>query len=605
MAQQPQSEGGVTRRLRFPRPRRQRAHLPARAGGAGLRLGCHPQQQGQDAGSLRRQSETPAGGQVELARRPPGLDQGRSERGATRRFRPGPQRPLAVPDPDQENLSGIEPELGQARWVQAPGLGIEEILPDPEHGPRSGGAQRQGRGETGRGWEIGSRRSVDLMQGSTRDASPQWLVQRRRPEGDPLHRRKLARQPRQSEALTQGSQGSGGCIGHWNICSLFVLCIKRLQTAPESSPHPLALACGRLAAVISGQIGSPISCAPPSPRPRLETAMSSGLFALLDDVAALAKVAAAALDDAAAQATKAGAKAAGIVIDDAAVTPRYAVGFAAERELPIIGKIALGSLKNKLLFLLPAALVLSLVAPWAITPLLMAGGAYLCFEGFEKVYEIVVPHAHHDEAAGEGGTDILDAKQLEEQKIAGAIKTDFILSAEIMAITLAGVTASSFWMQALVLAVVGLGMTVLVYGVVALIVKADDAGVALSRSGILPVRLIGRGLVTGMPPFLKVLSAVGTAAMLWVGGGIIIHGLAGYGLAGIEHVIHGVAVAVGRAWPALTGVLEWLTTAAASAVFGLVVGGLCLVGMHFIVEPVLKARRGSGAKTAAVEAERH
>ncbi|AZO78997.1 MULTISPECIES: DUF808 domain-containing protein [unclassified Bosea (in: a-proteobacteria)] len=328
--------------------------------------------------------------------------------------------------------------------------------------------------------------------------------------------------------------------------------------------------------------------------------MSSGLFALLDDVAALAKVAAAALDDAAAQATKAGAKAAGIVIDDAAVTPRYAVGFAAERELPIIGKIALGSLKNKLLFLLPAALVLSLVAPWAITPLLMAGGAYLCFEGFEKVYELIMPHAHHDEAAGEGGTDILDAKELEEQKIAGAIKTDFILSAEIMAITLAGVTASSFWMQALVLAVVGLGMTVLVYGVVALIVKADDAGVALSRSGILPVRLIGRGLVTGMPPFLKVLSAVGTAAMLWVGGGIIIHGLAGYGLAGIEHGIHGVAVAVGQVWPALTGALEWLTTAAASAVFGLGVGGLCLVGMHFIVEPVLKARRGSEVKPTAL-----
>lgn len=332
--------------------------------------------------------------------------------------------------------------------------------------------------------------------------------------------------------------------------------------------------------------------------------MSSGLFALLDDVAALAKVAAAALDDAAAQATKAGAKAAGIVIDDAAVTPRYAVGFAAERELPIIWKIALGSLKNKLIFLLPAALVLSLVAPWAITPLLMAGGAYLCFEGFEKVYELVMPHAHHDEATGEGGTDALDARQLEDQKIAGAIKTDFILSAEIMAITLSTITASSFWMQALVLAVVGLGMTVLVYGVVALIVKADDAGVALARSRILPIRLLGRGLVTGMPPFLKLLSAVGTAAMLWVGGGIIIHGLAGYGLAGIEHTIHAVAVLVGKAWPALTGLLEWLTTAAASALFGLAVGGLCLVGMHFIVEPVLTARRGSGTKTAAAEAER-
>jgi predicted DNA repair protein MutK len=331
--------------------------------------------------------------------------------------------------------------------------------------------------------------------------------------------------------------------------------------------------------------------------------MSSGLFALLDDVAALAKVAAAALDDAATQATKAGAKAAGIVIDDAAVTPRYAVGFAAERELPIIWRIALGSLKNKLLFLLPAALVLSLVAPWAITPLLMAGGAYLCFEGFEKVYELVVPHAHHDEITGEGGSDILDAKALEEQKIAGAIKTDFILSAEIMAIALATISASSFWMQALVLAVVGLGMTALVYGAVALIVKADDAGVVLARSRRSVIRVIGRGLVAGMPHFLKVLSAVGTAAMLWVGGGIILHGFAAYGLAGPEHLIHGAAVAVGQAMPVLSGMVEWLTTAAASAVVGLAIGWLCLIGMHYLVEPALKAWRSGTAKTVAARTE--
>ncbi len=362
--------------------------------------------------------------------------------------------------------------------------------------------------------------------------------------------------------------------------------------------------------------------------------MSSGLFALLDDIAGLANMAAASLDDAASQAAKAGAKAAGIVIDDAAVTPRYAVGFAADRELPIIWKIALGSLKNKLLFLLPAALVLALVAPWAITPLLMAGGAYLCFEGFEKVYELVVPHAHHDAQEGEGGTEILDATQLENQKISGAIKTDFILSAEIMAITLASVSASSFWMQALVLAVVGLGMTVLVYGVVALIVKADDAGVALAQNqrplsslGRMSLRrplqtplppasaadralrpltqAFGRGLVFGMPYFLKVLSAVGTAAMLWVGGGIIIHGFAAYGLTGIEHAVHGVAVAVGHMLPALSGVLEWLTTAAASAVFGLAIGWLCLLGMHFIVAPALKAWRGKQAKTAAAETQGH
>jgi uncharacterized protein len=202
-----------------------------------------------------------------------------------------------------------------------------------------------------------------------------------------------------------------------------------------------------------------------------EVFVSSGLFALLDDIAGLANVAAASLDDAASQAAKASAKAAGIVIDDAAVTPRYAVGFAADRELPIIWRIAKGSLKNKLLFLLPAALALTLLAPWAITPLLMIGGVYLCYEGAEKVLELVVPHAHgHDET----GAEVLDASQLENEKIAGAIKTDLILSAEIMAITLASVSASSFWTQGLVLAIVGIGMTLFVYGIVALIVKADD-----------------------------------------------------------------------------------------------------------------------------------
>lgn len=201
MAQQPQSEGGIARRLRLPRPRRQGAHLPARAGGAGLRLCRHPQQQGQDAGRLRRQREAPTGGQVELARRAPGLDQGRSERGAARRFRAGPQRALAIPDPDQQDLRGIEPELGQARRMQLSGLGIEEILPDPEHRPRAGSAQSQRRGEARGGGQVGPGRGVDLMQGGARDPSPQRLIQRGRSERDPLHRRKLARQPRQSEAL--------------------------------------------------------------------------------------------------------------------------------------------------------------------------------------------------------------------------------------------------------------------------------------------------------------------------------------------------------------------------------------------------------------------
>ncbi len=236
--------------------------------------------------------------------------------------------------------------------------------------------------------------------------------------------------------------------------------------------------------------------------------MSTGLIALLDDVVALAKVAAASLDDVALQAGKAGAKAAGVVIDDAAVTPRYVVGFAANREIPIVKRIALGSLKNKLLILLPVALALSLLAPWAITPLLMLGGAFLCYEGAEKVLEAIRPHAAHahEESVGAAPTDPL---ALEEARVAGAIKTDFILSAEIMAIALATIPESSFLAQAAILAVVGIGITLLVYGAVALIVKADDAGVALARqegvamrlpAGLRPLaRAVGRGLVKGMP----------------------------------------------------------------------------------------------------------
>ncbi len=316
--------------------------------------------------------------------------------------------------------------------------------------------------------------------------------------------------------------------------------------------------------------------------------MASGLFALLDDVAAIANVAAASVDDVVAQATKAGTKAAGIVIDDAAVTPRYAVGFAASRELPIIWKIALGSLKNKLLFLLPGALILALVAPWLITPLLMMGGVYLCYEGAEKILELVVPHAAA--TPEEAGKAVLDPKLLEEQKIAGAIKTDFILSAEIMAITLSTVSTASFQMQATVLAVVGIGITVLVYGAVALIVKADDVGLALARQSFTPVRMLGRGLVIGMPHFLAALSAVGTAAMLWVGGGIIIHGLEAFGLTALGHASHGLAVAVAAILP-LGGVLEWLTGAVFSAVFGLIVGGIAIVAMHYVVQPLMKGMR--------------
>jgi hypothetical protein len=318
--------------------------------------------------------------------------------------------------------------------------------------------------------------------------------------------------------------------------------------------------------------------------------MATGLIALLDDVAGLAKMAAASLDDVAGQAAKAGAKAAGVVIDDAAVTPRYVVGFAASRELPIIGRIALGSLKNKLLFLLPAALALSFFAPWAITPLLMLGGAYLCYEGTEKVIEAVWPHAAHAEA---GPVLVEDPAAFEERKIASAVKTDFILSAEIMAITLAAVPeGSSFWMQFAVLAAVGLGITLVVYGAVALIVKADDAGVAMAasqRAGSI-VRGLGRGLVLAMPVLLKVLSVVGTAAMIWVGGGIILHGLEEYGVAAPAHLLHDLAAGAALAVPSMGAMVEWLVTAAGSGLVGLAVGAVVVLAMKVIVAPLLPRR---------------
>lgn len=308
---------------------------------------------------------------------------------------------------------------------------------------------------------------------------------------------------------------------------------------------------------------------------------------MLDDIAGLAKVAAATLDDAAGQAAQAGAKAAGVVIDDAAMTPTYVTGFAPSRELPIVGKIALGSLKNKLLYLLPAALLLSLVAPWAITPLLMAGGVYLCFEGAEKILHALRPHREAHAAAAAP----VDAKMFEDQKIRSAIQTDLILSAEIMAITLGTVPASAFAVQAAVLAVVGTGITGLVYGGVALIVKADDVGLALSRMGWPPVRVLGRGLVEGMPPFLRVLSVVGTAAMIWVGGGILLHGLEVLGLPGPAHAAHTLAAAVAGVAPAGQAVVEWLVGAAVSGVVGLAVGATAIPVAQRVLTPLLRRVR--------------
>lgn len=319
--------------------------------------------------------------------------------------------------------------------------------------------------------------------------------------------------------------------------------------------------------------------------------MSGGLLALLDDVVALAKLAAVTLDDAAGQAAKAGAKAAGVVIDDAAVTPRYVVGLAAERELPIVGRIAWGSLKNKMLYLLPAGLLLTIFAPWLLTPILMTGALYLCFEGYEKVHSMLAPHA---EDAGSGtAQSAVDAKALEDEKVNGAIRTDMVLSAEIMAISLASIVEPNLAIKALVLATVALLVTGGVYGAVALIVKADDFGVYLAQRGGPISKPLGRMLVHGMPPFLKVLALVGTVAMLWVGGGILIHGLAEFGWRGPEHVQHAIAETMASAIPALGGFLHWLASAAFAAVIGLIAGAITAL----IVTPLMRAF-GSGAKAA-------
>ncbi|WP_431206601.1 DUF808 domain-containing protein [Bradyrhizobium betae] len=325
--------------------------------------------------------------------------------------------------------------------------------------------------------------------------------------------------------------------------------------------------------------------------------MSVGLIGLLDDIAAIAKVAAASLDDVAGQAAKAGAKAAGVVIDDTAVTPNYVIGFASRRELPIVGKIAIGSLRNKLLILLPIALLLGHFLPAAVTPLLMLGGAFLCYEGTEKVFEAMVPHQAHD-GEGEPQPIALNARSVEDEKVASAIKTDFILSAEIMAITLAAIPAGSIWTQALVLALVGFGITVGVYGVVALIVKADDVGLAFARydgASVIgrAIRLMGRALVRGMPGFLTVLSTVGTAAMIWVGGGIILHGFEKYGPPVIGHTVHAATEAAAHILPSVAGIIEWTVEALMSGVLGLLVGALAIPVVQYGLSPAWERLRRS------------
>ena len=318
----------------------------------------------------------------------------------------------------------------------------------------------------------------------------------------------------------------------------------------------------------------------------------SGLLALLDDVAAIAKVAASSIDDIVGAAAKSGAKAAGVVIDDTAVTPKYAHGFAAERELPIIWRIAMGSLRNKLLVLLPAALALSAFFPQGITPLLMIGGLYLCFEGAEKLFHALFPHG---DAEVEEDFDVKDPSHLEEKNVAGAIKTDFVLSAEIMTIALSAIPQSVFWMEAATLAVVGIGITVVVYGSVALIVKMDDVGLFMARRGrIGPTRALGRGLVLFMPRLMAILSTVGTAAMLWVGGSILTHGAEQLGWDWPAHQIEALAAWAAHLLPALEGAVHWLVAAAVNGVIGAVLGMALIPIGNRVIEPLwegLSARK--------------
>ncbi|MDZ4139698.1 MAG: DUF808 domain-containing protein [Erythrobacter sp.] len=314
--------------------------------------------------------------------------------------------------------------------------------------------------------------------------------------------------------------------------------------------------------------------------------MPSGLVALLDDISVIAKAASASIDDIGVAAGKAGTKTAGVVIDDAAVTPSYVTGLSPARELPIIWKITKGSLKNKLLFLLPGALILSEFLPGAIIWLLMIGGAFLCYEGAEKVLEKLGAGKH-------GATledEITDPVAFENERVGGAIRTDFILSAEIMAITLAAIDLDVWWERGLALALVAIVVTVAVYGAVAVIVKIDDIGLHLTRQADGWKQSIGHFLLRFVPRLLTTLSVVGTAAMLWVGGGIIVHGTHEVGFHAIYDIIHGAEGAVAAAAGALGGVAGWLTYAALSAAIGLVLGA----AIAFILHKVLGVGAGEG-----------
>ena len=302
--------------------------------------------------------------------------------------------------------------------------------------------------------------------------------------------------------------------------------------------------------------------------------MPSGLAALLDDVAGIAKLAAASVDDVGVAAGRAGTKTAGVVIDDAAVTPKYVTGLTPDRELPIIARIARGSLFNKLVILLPAALLLSAFLPWAVTPLLMIGGAYLCFEGAEKIVDKLL-HADHKMA---DAIETLASRELEDKKVKGAVRTDLILSAEIMAISLGEVTREPLLTQGIALVAVSVAVTVGVYGVVALLVKLDDIGLALAEREQSGLAAFGRGLLHAMPTVMQAISVIGTAAMLWVGGGIIVHGMEQLGAGALPHLVHEGGHMAGEVGGA---VVEWIATAAFYGLVGLLLG-TAIVGLHAV-----------------------
>ena len=314
--------------------------------------------------------------------------------------------------------------------------------------------------------------------------------------------------------------------------------------------------------------------------------MAGGLFALLDDVALIARSAASSVDDVAALAGKTSVKAAGVVVDDAAVTPQYVEGIKPQRELPMIWRITKGSLINKLVIILPIAMILSWIAPWALTPILMCGGTYLCFEGAEKILHHLLPHREKEtESVQEKGADA------EDSLVKSAITTDLILSSEIMVISLNEVIDQPFWMRLGALIFVGIILTLGVYGAVGLLVKMDDIGIALNErhNG---KSTVGNALVKGMPIVLDIIGVIGTAAMLWVGGHIVVKGLHEFGMNQPHEFIASVTEKISN------GALAWLAETGMSMVCGLVLGAVIAT-----IVMAVKASFGKSSASSAKQAE--